>query len=95
MSGGVYGNSALVKLFTEKQTITADWTFDNNILMSGTTTDDQRLRLPYLTTIPTSADNGSIWIEPDNLHIFRSAEERILSDIHVQGYMFQDIRISA
>jgi len=50
-----------------------------NLLMSGSGTDDERLRMPYLTAIPTSVDNGSIWVEADGVHAYYGGAENILA----------------
>lgn len=53
-----------------------------NLLMFGTGTDDERLRAPYLTVVPGSVDNGSLWMEADGLHGYLAAAERNLSRPH-------------
>ena len=51
-----------------------------NLLMNGSGTDNERLRAPYLTAIPSSVDNGSIWLEADGLHVYYGgAEDTITS----------------
>ena len=50
-----------------------------NVLMDGATTDDERLRVPYLTAIPTSVDNGSVWMESDGLHVYYGGAEATLA----------------
>lgn len=52
-----------------------------NFLMDGTTTDDERLRLPYLTGVPASVDNGSIWMEADGLHIYYNGAEKLVAGV--------------
>lgn len=54
-------------------------TFHLNLLMDGTGTDNQRIRAPYLTAIPSSADNGSLWMESDGLHVYYGGAEATLS----------------
>ncbi len=56
--------------------------FSSNLLMDGSGADDERARLPYLTAIPGSADNGSLWMEADGLHGYLGAAERNLSRPH-------------
>lgn len=57
-------------------------TLTGNILHDGTGGDDERVRLPYLTGVPASVDNGSLWIEADGLHGYLAAAERNLSRPH-------------
>jgi hypothetical protein len=51
-----------------------------NLLMNGSGSDDERLRVPYLTGVPTSVDNGSIWIESDGVHAYYNGTEKILGE---------------
>ena len=52
-----------------------------NLLMSGAGGDDERLKLPYLTGIPASVDNGSIWMEADGLHIYYNGAEKLVAGV--------------
>lgn len=52
-----------------------------NLLMDGAGGDDERLRLPYLTGVPASVDNGSIWMEADGLHIYWNGTEKLVAGV--------------
>ena len=52
-----------------------------NVLMDGAGGDDERLRLPYLTGVPASVDNGSIWMEADGLHIYYNGAEKLVAGV--------------
>ncbi len=49
-----------------------------SFLMDGSGTDDERARVPYLTAIPVTVDNGSMWAESDGLHVYLNGAEGIL-----------------
>lgn len=48
-----------------------------NLLMG--TTADSRIRVPYLAAVPGSADNGSVWMEADGLHIYYNGAEKVVA----------------
>lgn len=58
-----------------------DTTHHGNYLMGGTGGDDERLRVPYLTGVPASVDNGSIWMEADGLHIYWNGAEKLVAGV--------------
>ncbi|KKN58865.1 hypothetical protein LCGC14_0547720 [marine sediment metagenome] len=58
-----------------------DVTHYGNFLMTGVTTDDERLKVPYLTGVPASVDNGSVWMEADGLHIYWNGAEKLVAGV--------------
>ncbi len=52
-----------------------------DFLMGGTTTDDEKLQLPYLTQAPATLANGMMWMENDGLHIYYNGAEKIVAGI--------------
>lgn len=52
-----------------------------DLLMNSTGAVDARLKLPYLTGVPASADNGSIWMEADGLHIYYNGSEKVVAGV--------------
>jgi hypothetical protein len=52
-----------------------------NIIMSGTGGDDERLQVPYLTGVPASVANGSVWMEADGLHIYYNGAEKLVAGV--------------
>lgn len=56
-------------------------THHGNFVMGGTLGDDERFQIPYLTGIPASVANGSIWMEADGLHIYYNGAEKIVAGV--------------
>ena len=56
-------------------------TFHGSIKMTGTTTADEALQLPYLTAAPSTLVNGMMWMESDGLHIYYNGAEKLVAGV--------------
>jgi hypothetical protein len=52
-----------------------------NLIMDGAGADDERLQVPYLTGVPASVANGSVWMEADGLHIYYGGAEKVVAGV--------------
>jgi hypothetical protein len=78
--GAADGNDDITSAFYGDVTLADNLTVSvGNVLMG--TTADSRIRLPYLAAIPGSADNGSIWMEADGLHLYYNGAEKVVAGV--------------
>jgi len=51
------------------------------INMDGADTDDEALKVPYLSQAPGTLVNGMIWMESDGLHIYYDGGEKLVAGV--------------